>query len=489
MRILNKSAFCFVILSFPIIVQAALSNDLAIFVNNAIKQLNESSLKVPYFEKAEVETVQSISKANGNELHLCWLKNDKGRVGYIAVAKRSGTFNIVAFSATTAVPDYFLKNLKINNVPDKQLNLSTAKQESFVEGVPLVATAKTIIGANPIEISEIASSLSSIFNYIQNEKKILFFGHTGFSDPEYTRRFLNDPNSAQYPNIPGWKSVEKEAREAFERENIIKGRELTIEERSKTLDRQHNIIKPIIRRRLLNPVNLRERFEVIQLERNTIENLTRTDLSSGMKDAIMFQLDYLDADKSNLKKNSQLFLQTRGRVANIETLPLDKMQNISLPVILIGSDNISAVLLGFLDIDGERFASIFFPNTGNPLKKSLSEKGRRIRKEQGIPEPNEKEEEEKIRESLEIIRKTEEQVRKSYEEKGLPVPEREKSAEDEFRERIERLKKSDENTFVVEDKKSEFPEGFENGIHIINCSTLSSWQVLSISDIQIGDNW
>ncbi|MBN1974008.1 MAG: hypothetical protein JW787_10245 [Sedimentisphaerales bacterium] len=487
MRILIKFAFCLVVLSFSVIVLGAPSNELTTFVNNSIKQLNESTLKIPYFEKAEVDEVQTISTINGNDLYLCWLKNKEGRVGYIAVAESSGSFNIIAFSATTAEPDYFLKNLKINGLPKKQLNLSTAKQVSFIENVPLVATAKTTIGTDPIEISEIAASLSSILNYIQNENKILFFGYNGSGgDPQYVIRSERNSANTRRPDNPDWKSFTEEAKEAIERENIPKGQ--TPEQKTESRVQQRKIIKPIIRRRLLNPDNSRERLQVLANEDSFIVNLTKTQVSSGMKNAILLQQDYLDGNISNLKENIELFLRTRGRTVKIDTIPFEKIQLDSLPAILIGPDNVAGILLGFIDIDNERFASVFLPNTGSPIIMTRTEKTRQIHLEAGLPaEPN-LEEDEEYQRILKLAKEAEIARRKLFEEKGLPDP-KPKSVEQRIHEGLEKAKATEDNTIIAEDKKSELPKGFENGIHIINCSFFSSWQVLSISNIQIGDNW
>jgi len=486
------ASFC-VILLLAMNVQANSSDELEQFVNNALAQLNAAPFEIPQFKDAVIDTivpVDSEGKIENANLYLCWLKNDDGRVGYIAVVENSGSFNIVAFSATTASPDYFLKNLQIEGLPDKQLNLSTAKQISFVENVPLVATAETVIGTEPIEISEIAASLSSILNYIQQEKKILLFGHIGFgADPEYTRRFKENPESARYPDDPNWKSVEKEAREAFDRENIQKGFEPTLEERAISLKKQYNIVKPIIRRRLLNPFNVRDRFEVIRLERKAIENLTRIDISSGMKDAVMLQLDYLDGNRANLGQNLNTFFKTRGRTTQVDIVPFEKMQTDSLPAILIGPDDIAAVLLGFQEIDGERFASLFFPKTGKPSSMSLTQKKREIRIAKGLPaEPNLLDDPE-LQKVLEQLRETELKLKKLYEEKGQPAPVPEKSVEERAREWVAKAKEFDENMFVVEDRNSEPSVYLENGVQIIKCSSLSSWHVLNIGNIDVGDNW
>jgi hypothetical protein len=478
----------YIISAFSINAQGNASNELTLFVDNATKQLNASSVKIPQFDKANIDTIQDLGKINGNTLYLCWLKNEKERTGYIAVAGNGKTFQVVAFSATTAGPDYFLKKLQIDNSSGRTLDFSKAKQISFVENVPLVATAKTLIGTDPIEISEIAASLSSIFNYLQNKDKIMFFGHLDSGiDPEYTRRFKEDPNSAKYPTNPAWKSFQKESEEAREKENISRGQ--TSEEKANSRSRQRNVIKPIVRQRLLNPVNARERVEVINAETSAIDRITLVNISSGMKDAVLLQQDYLEENTSKLKNNLDIFFKTRGREAQIEIEAFRQLNDDSLPAIAIGPENIAVVLLGFLDIDGEKYASIFFPQTGKPYTMSLTQKLREIRIANNLPaEPN-WETDKGYQDALKRAKEAEEKLKQAYLERGLSYPAPEKNIEERVREGVERIQTSNDKTLVVEDMTSKYPESLIGGIQIIKYSSLTSWQVLNISKIEVGNNW
>jgi hypothetical protein len=478
----------FVCLSlFSINAQGNASNELTAFVNNAIKQLNAASVKIPQFDKATIDTIQNLGKINGNTLYLCWLKNEKERTGYIAVAGNGKSFQVVAFSATTAAPDYFLKKLQLDNLSSKTLDFSKAKQISFVDNVPLVATTKTLVGTDPIEISEIAASLSSVFNYLQNKQKIMFFGHSGSADPEYSRRLTEDPNKAKYPKDPNWKSFDQEARETAMRGNISRGQ--TPEERATSRGQQFSIIKPIIRKRLLNPVNMRERYDVLQAEQNAIENVTRIDISSGMKEAILLQQNYLEGNTSNLVKNIDVFFKTRGRTAKLDSIAFEKLQNESLPVILTGPENICGVILGYVDIDKQRFVSIFFSKTSSPITMNIAQKIREVRVASGLPaEPN-REPSAEYKKALERAKEAEKQQQKISQEKGLPYTPPEKTIEERISEAIERGKAAEEKGIVVEDRKSKGTNSFENGVHLINSQQLSSWKVLNISKIEIGNNW
>ncbi len=485
-------AFISVILLFHENVQANnASNELEQFVNNAIKELNDAPFKIPQFKDAVIDTVVPVDSSNKIEntnLHLCWLKNDKGRVGYIAIVESSSSFNVVAFSATTASPDYFLKNLKLNTVPEKQLNLSTAKQVSFIENMPLVATTKTMIGNESTEVSEISASLSSLLNYLQNKRDITFFGHIGSAmDSEYMRRFKADPNSGKEPNDKNWKSFEKEAEEVIKKENIPVGN--TPEEKADSRKQQLNIVKPIIRRRLLNPVNAGERIIIIRAETTAIDSITKTNISSGMKDAILLQKNYLNGNISNLQKDLDILFMTRGRKAQIEITAFKQLKVEFLPAILLGTENNIGVLLGYLDIDGEIYASVFFPRTTKPNTMSLTQKLRENRIANNQPAEPDWEADQRHQDALRKAKEAEEKLRQAYLERGLPDPTPEKSIEERVRESMERQQAFTDKTLVVEDINSENPKSLENGVHIIKCSSLSSWQVLDISKIEVGNNW
>ena len=184
--------------------QAQSQKDIVGFVNGALADLNSSSIKVPAFESAQAQSAQKIKQANGIGYYLCKLRNKEGPAGYIAVAAEADTYQVIALSATDASPEYFLKQLDVRNLGKQPLRFSQAKPVSFVERVPLVASAKTKLGFEPIEISEIASSLSSLLNHMQYDKKMLLFGHTGifYMESAYFRPY----RMSERPKEPNWKS-------------------------------------------------------------------------------------------------------------------------------------------------------------------------------------------------------------------------------------------------------------------------------------------
>jgi len=70
------------------------------FVNDAVAELTSSPLEISQFKAAQVDAIENLGSIGGVDRYLCWLKNDQGRVGYVAVAGGSNSFHVMAFSAT-----------------------------------------------------------------------------------------------------------------------------------------------------------------------------------------------------------------------------------------------------------------------------------------------------------------------------------------------------------------------------------------------------
>ena len=97
-----------------------------------------------------------------------------------------------------------------------------------------------------------------MLNYWQDQRDVLFFGHVGFGegfqpDSEYKRRFKENPNIAQELDDPNWQSFRKERTAALIRTNFQWGQ--TPEEMLASKVRARDMVKPMIRRRLLDPLN------------------------------------------------------------------------------------------------------------------------------------------------------------------------------------------------------------------------------------------
>lgn len=468
--------------------RAAPPESLVTFVETAATDLSSSSLQIPQFRSAKIDAVEDLGKANGTDRYLCWLKSDTNRVGYIAVAGSGQSFHVLAFSATIAPPEYFLVHLQAPQLGERPLDFARVNELSSIAHVPLVAATPTFLGTEPFEISEIAASMSSVFNFWQREKRMLLFPHAGFeasvSDPEYTRRFSENPASTQRPQDPTWVSFPNECDAARAQIDIPRGQ--TTEQKCVFAVRAHSVIKPIVRRRLLDPINAQERMEVLEGERASLDGVARMNISSRMRDAILLQLDYLDSNVENIERDIELFFKTRGRTARIQGSPFEQARMDTVPVVVIGPANLAGVVLGYIDIGGERFASVFLPRTGSPIIKSLAQKTAEARKASGFPEPNWTEE---INRKAQVLREAQEKIRRAYEEKGLVYDPPEKSLEQEFREGMERIRVGYEQTLVVEDHDSASSLDVDNGIHLVRCSAMASWRTMYVGEIGLDTNW
>jgi hypothetical protein len=452
------------------VVWGKVSNELAAFVDKTANELGGSSLGIPQFKSAKIDVVEDLGKVKGMDRYLCWLKTDPNRVGYIAVASSGRSFQVLAFSATAlspgyfgygkssqaftsspavSSPGYFLKHIEMVPPSPKSLDFSRIDHVSFVENVPLVPAARTFWGTQPIEMSETAASLSSLFNYVQNEKEILFFGHRqAESNSEYRQRILEDSVAGRMRPDPNRKSLEVERRKAIERENIPLGQ--TAGEKADYRIHMRNMTTPIIRRRLLDPNNAYERLEALQAEQK--DNVTLVDISQGMRDAVYFQMDYVQGGIANIKRDLELFLKTRGRTASISIVPFAEMPADSLPCVLIGPNDIAAVVLGNADIGGEKFSLVFFPKTGKPNRMSIADRSRALGAADVLADPN-----------------------------------RGRNAEE--REILARARRMDETTITVEDSKSKLPDSLSIGVHVCRTSSLAQWQRVNIGKIDLADNW
>jgi hypothetical protein len=465
--------------------QNGVPSGLAAFVERTAADIGASPLNIPQFKSAKVDGIEDLHKANGIDRYLCWLKADPNRVGYIAVASDGKSFQVLAFSATglssgyfgydkcsqvlascpaiakssqvlascpaVSSPAYFLEHLDSAQPSTKSLDFSRIEHLSFVEHVPLVPAARTFWGTQPLEMSETAASLSSLFNYLQNQKEILFFGHSrDGSTPEYGQRILEDYAAGRLRQDPGRQSLEEKCRKVMNRENIPQGQ--TAGEKADYKVRIRNVIKPIIRQRLLDPNNAYERLEALRAEQTAVGGVTIIDISQGMKDAVFFEMDYLEDNPTSIKQNLALFLKTRGRTANTSIVPFAELPGDSLPSVLIGPDNIAAVVLGRMDIDGERFSLVFFPKTGRPNRVSLADKIRALAGADRLADPN-----------------------------------RGRNAEE--RESLARMRRTQETMIVVEDPESKLPDSVSAGVHVCRTSSLAQWQAIDIGKIDLADNW
>jgi hypothetical protein len=489
------SVFILLLSATTAVAQERVPRELAAFAERTAAEIGASPLGVPQFKSAKVDAIEDLGKIDGTDRYLCWLKTDPNRGGYIAVASDGKSFQVLAFSATTMPPAYFLRQLRVVPPPQTPIDFAHAKQLCFTPDVPLVAATETYLGTERCNISETAASLSTVLNYWQNEKKMLLFHHVGMEpslqDQEYSRRYAENAANRLEPQDPNVLSFRKECDMALARANTrttANGR--TQEEVIASGLRRREIVTPIIRRRLLDPINAGERMSALEEERNTLARVTRMDISSRMKDAVLLQLDYIDKDPANLKKNLGVFFETRGRTARFDQRPLDQMNADVLPLILMAGGDIAGVLLGYVDVDGERFASVYFPRTGHSVRKTWAQKRQEIRLQNGLSaEPPKWSERPETLKRIEELKETEAHLREVYREKGLPDPVPQTSVEQRVAADAERREKDYSTMFVVEDLQSRTSASGEDGIHLVRYSCLSSWLALSVGEVKAGGNW
>ncbi len=488
--------FCFISRIPATATQGGVPDELAAFVERTAADIDASPLNIPQFKSATVDGIEDLGKVDGTDRYLCWLKTDPNRVGYIAVASDGKSFQVLAFSATTLPPQYFLKNLQVPQAQQESLDFAHANQVSAVANVPLVAATKTSLGTESFEISELAASVSAVLNYWQSEKKILLFRHAGIGhwglelsgpDSEYTRRFKENPTSMQEPEDPNWQSLQKEFDEAITSAGL-RGRQ-TAEGIARNRLRRRDILKPMVRRRLLDPVNARERLDAITQEQGALDASLTGLASLCMKDAMLLQADYLDSDRRNLGRNIEMFFKTRGRTVQLESPPFERMTLDAFPGLLMGPGDPAAVVLGYVDIGPERFASVLFPKTAQPIVTSLAQRTREMRIARGLPPESDQVDGGQFEKDVAEMRAAEEQKRKAFEARGIPYQPPEKDPAQVLREGVERIRALREASPVAEDRFSVSSVNVEHGVHLIRCSALRSWQVLYIAGVGVADNW
>lgn len=476
--------------------QGRVPDGLTAFAERTAADVGASSLNIPQFESAKVDGLEDLGKANGIDRYLCWLKTDPNRVGYIAVAHTDESFQVLAFSATTLPPQYFLNDLQVPHAQKESLDFAHVNQVAAVADVPLVAATKTYLLGEPFEISELAASVSAVLNHCQTKREILLLRHAGLQrggpqmsgpDSEYTRRYRENPASAQAPTDPNWQSFRTERNAALASAGLKPGRthEKSVARKLRTWD----IIKPLVKRRLLDPVNARERFDVIQEEGIALDAVVVPGVSLSMKDAVLLQTHYLDGARRNLQRDIESFFWTRGRTVRLESPPFEKMATDALPVLILGPEDLAAVVLGYVDIGGQRFASVLLPATARPIVTSLAQWGREYRMAQGLPPETNRTEGEEFDRAVARMRAAEEEKRRMCEAQGIPYQPPEKDPAQVLKESVERMRAGNEALPVAEDRFSVSPMNLEHGVHLIRCSALRSWQTLYIADIGVADNW
>jgi len=425
------------------------------------KELSLGGLSLPSIEGSTLDAVETLELQNKTKGTLCWLKNDKGRCGYILFAGDPESPNLLAFSSSVgSLP--FAPQLVVTDT--KQTVVRRIAGFSFITGVPLVSAQKVSLGTKPVDLTEGPCSAAAVLNYLQYVKGMHFFGHMGYyASPAYVnatpalhppaeRQAMEDRYSKAIAKAKegGWKPFSEEVKDVLAKENIDPRSGKTPEELAALAEKARELGRPIRRARLLNPVTPQERFELLFSEITEMERVSARDTSRGMRDALLLQEDYFDTSKT-LEQNIVAFCETRGLKADVKKSTFAEAAKSLSPCIISYEGKLAGVLLGYVEIDGVDFGFVYFPVNGHPVRMSLAAKLRGLGAKQ---EPT-----------------------------GVPPATSKDANEEEVRVMVQRVKAMEEKLIVTEDQVSSFPNALENGVHLVRCSTLAHWQVISIGKI------
>lgn len=350
-------------------------------------QLKMGCFTVPSLEGSTLDAVETVELQDKTKGTLCWLKNEKGRCGYILITGNPEFPNLLAFSGSAGtVP--FVPHVVVTE--PKQTVIGRIAGFSFVTGVPLVSAQKVDLGGKPVDLAEDVCSAAGVLNYLQYVKGIHLFGHMGFLPYAYTnatpafhppaqRQAMEDRYSKAIAKAKesGWKPFDQEVKDVLAKENIDPQSGKTPEEKAAISEKARELARPIRHARLLNPVTPLEHFELLFSEMTELERVSMTDTSRGMRDALLLQADYFDTSKT-LEQNIVAFCETRGLRADIKKTTIAEAAKSLTPCIISYEGKQTGVLLGYVEIDGVDFAFVYFPANGRPVRMSLADKGRSL---------------------------------------------------------------------------------------------------------------
>ncbi len=455
---------------------------LSAFVQNTAADLSSSPLQVAPFKAAMLDTVEDLGPSGGIDRYLCWLKNDQGRVGYLAVAGRSGTYRVVAFSATGAPPNYVLQHLEVAHLPTRSADLTKATAAQFSEKVPLVAAGQIMLaGKETVNLSELSCALASLLGYLQREKKMLLFGYPDFlfnketlaktvtgPPPDPAKLKANEDLFEARKKELNWRPFEEEAQEALAREGL--NTPLVSPQIWAQKVRARRFLAPLRRQRLLNPLSPEERFGLMSGEYEQLQSVTgASEITRGKRAALLLQEDYLGTAPDKLQDDLRVFFKTRGLFVDVNVAPFAAGRSDALPCLVVGGAGTAAVLLGYVRAGEGDFALLYCPGTGDTRYETLAD---RLRKTRAVA----------ARGTGATPESQNEEHQKRMERIG---PEERAKIEAS----VARMQAQDEKIIVGEDILSSLPDSLRHGAHVVDCASLRSWKMARLGKVELGDNW
>ncbi len=437
--------------------------DVADLVTATLRDLARTDFASPYFTDAVVDTVDKKDFAQGTPSYTCWIKNSKGRFGYVAVAGNGGALRVVAVSATTAEPDYFLRRLDLSSLPRESARFSEATLAAFVKGVPLVARVPFSVQGEekPVLVSELCCCAAGLFEWLQLRQGIPLYAEPHPLFPLFGKVYgeFHGTAASMFAPVSQWTAgqgdsrgsgLQKEVNAALEKGGVK--RPSTQQHWDTFVQHRARLGLPIVRRRLLATDDTTERLEALHAEVEFLRNITPwAHVSIGSRYALLLERYYLTGPGIPLQTTNELahFFRARGVPADVRFVQgTSKLSSLALPAVVLFGDRVAGLLLGSADVGSESYALLYFPSTGRPLSGSLTER---------------------------LVARFGEKAR-------APDPPKEMDAE--MRKMLERINAANDRIVVNEEMESSRNEWLASGTHMVNQAALSHCQILQIGGLR-----
>ena len=368
------------------------------YVQSFVSQLARSGLELPAFDGAVldcVETVELWGEAKGT---LCWLKNEKGRFGYLLFSGEPDSLALLAFSESGVCCDLLPYMMSTEGGDGAIPNTGAADIAMVSEGY-LVATSTVRLGLEHVQLSNASCSIITLFSCVQRTLKQPLFIHGSmvFLDthgasassaqlcPEKAGQIAEEYINETSARNGGWRPFAHEQREVLEEAGVDVNSGQTPEEQLRLRTSAREVSRAHLHRRLENPLDAKERYELLKVEMMELRRVAgayaehpqakRYFPSNRMYEALLLQEDYL-APENELIDNLRYFLFTRGLNTVFHVTDADKASGV--PALLVEDNEVLGVVVGEVTLGGIEFLCIFVPRTSTPKERDMGEVGRRM---------------------------------------------------------------------------------------------------------------
>lgn len=414
------------------------------YVEGVLKDLAASELKLTLFQDAAVDTVEKHDTPAGIPRYTCWLKNAKGKAGYVAVAETKAGFRVISFSASVASPEPLLRELDSTNLAKEAPDFRRLRVKAFVAGVPLVANLPfTLYGTGePRQVSETACCLASVFSYLQSRAQVPLFGKNIRPDsaiPEFDVIFcqfhkipwrapfaLLDAAARAKPSTLPQQMIDAEKAAGISPSTDSKLQAQYLEERGRA-------VLPIAKRQLLQTSSPAERLEALLAEESIVRSMgpllgANGVPLGGLERAVLLDWSYLSGEPApeRLTDDLGLFLRSRGMIARFRVFPFPSVLSDKYPFLSVAGEGAAVTCLGSLESSDQRFSLLFAPVTGTASSTTFAEYKR---------------------------------------QKGF-----------------KQIRKTDEDLIRVTDFLSQWPDILQWGVHAVDVRVLDNWRAILLTE-------